>query len=109
MSIKDRHRSITVRGLVVPSDWDSEGNPSRASIFTFDEDEYEIDPQAAGEYLLDHTGEEVMVRGHLSPGFRRRKVVLVKSFTVYGPDTTETIGPDADLLPERGPRPTSVE
>jgi hypothetical protein len=108
MSIKDRHRSITVRGLVVPSEWDGEGNPSRASIFTFDEDEYEIDPQAAGSYLLDHAGQEVMVRGHLAPGFRRRKVVLVKSFTVYGPNTTETIEPDEDFPFRPGPRPHSA-
>jgi hypothetical protein len=98
MSIRDRHRSITVRGLVCPSEWDSEGNASRVSIFTFDDDEYEVEPLDAGNYLLSRVGEEVLVRGRLAPGFRRRKIVLVKSFTVFGPETTETIDPDSDLL-----------
>jgi hypothetical protein len=97
MSLKDRHRSITVRGLACATEWDGEGNPCRVSIFTFDDDEYEVEPLAAGTYLLDHAGQEVMVRGHLAPGFRRRKVVLVKSFTIFGPETAETIDPTSDL------------
>ena len=98
MSIKDRHRNITVRGLVVPSEWDSQGNVNRVSIFTFDDDEYEIEPLDAGNYLLARTGQEAMVRGRLAPGYRRRKVVLVKSFTAFGPETAETIDSNAELL-----------
>ena len=101
MSIRDRHRSITLRGLVVPSEWDSQGNASRVSIFTFDDDEYEVEPLDAGRYLLGYTGLEVMARGHLVSGFRRRKIVLIKSFTTFGPDTAETIDIDTDLSARR--------
>ena len=104
MSLKDRHRSITLRGLVCPSEWDSENMPCRVSIFTFDDDEYEVEPMDAGKHLLDYSGQEVMVRGHLAPGYRRRKVVLVKSFTVFGADTTQTFDIDTDLLGTRSPR-----
>lgn len=99
MSLKDRQRSITIRGLVCPSEWDAESKVCGVTINTFDDDEYEVEPRDAGEYLLQHTGEEVMARGHLQPGYRKRKVILVKSFTVFGPQTTETIEPDSDLFP----------
>jgi hypothetical protein len=90
---------------VCATEWDSGGNPCGVSIFTFDEDEYEIEPQGAGTYLHEHTGQEVVVRGHLTPDFRRRKVVLVKSFTVFGTDAAETIDNGADLLSNEGLRP----
>jgi hypothetical protein len=99
MSLKDRQRSITIRGLVCPSEWDAESNVCRVTINTFDDDEYEVESRDAGDYLLQQTGQEVMARGHLLPGFRKRKVILVKSFTVFGPQTTETIESDSDLLP----------
>jgi hypothetical protein len=98
-----------MRGLVCATEWDGDGNPCRVSIFTFDEDEYEIEPQGAGTYLFDHTGQEVMVRGHLAPGFRRRKVVLVKSFTVFGTDAVETVDNDADFPSDRGPHLRSAK
>ena len=109
MSLKDRHRSITVRGLVCATEWDSDGNPCRVSIFTFDEDEYEVELSGAGSYLLEHTGQETVVRGHLAPGFRRRKVVHVKSFTVFGADTAETVDIEADLPSNEGPHPHSAK
>ena len=108
MSISDRHRSVTVRGLVCPSEWDQDDNPCRVSILTFDDDEYEIEPDDAGSYLLGHAGQEVMVRGHLAPGYRRRKVVLVKSFTVYGPEIAETVDLDEDLLSTHSARDPAV-
>jgi hypothetical protein len=103
MSLEDRHRSITIRGLVCPSEWDTENRVCRVSILTFDDDEYEVEPRDAGEYLLQHARQEVMARGHLLPGFRKRKVVLIKSFTVFGPHTIETIENDSDLSGSRGP------
>jgi len=104
MSLKDRHRSITVRGLVSPSQWDSDNNVCRVSILTFDDDEYEVEPQDAGAYLVNHTGQEVMARCHLAPTYRRRKIVYVKSFTVFGPDTAETVDFEAGLANAPSPR-----
>ena len=89
MSLKDRHHSITVRGLVCPSEWDIDNNVSRVSIFTFNDDEYEIEPLDAGQYLLEYTGQEVMARGNLIAGFKRRKVLYVKSFTAFAAKTIE--------------------
>ena len=91
MTLKDRHHSVTVRGLVCPSDWDEDNQPSRVSIFTFDDDEYEVDPRDAGLDLMEKIGQEVMARGHVLPGYRRRKILLIRSFTVSGADLAESI------------------
>jgi hypothetical protein len=99
MSLRDRHRSTTVRGLVSPSEWDGENNVSRVSILTFDDDEYEVEPLDAGRHLVNYAGLEVMARGHLAPEVRKRKVILVRSFTVFGPPTTQTIDSDLDRVP----------
>jgi len=99
MSIQERHRSITVRGIVCPSGWDEENQVSRVSIFTFDEDEYEIEPGDAGEYLLGHTGLEVAARGQLLAGTRRRKIMRVKSFTVFGVHPAEPADAPSETSP----------
>ena len=101
MSMRDRERfrNITVRGLVFPSEWDADNKVSRVSIFTFDDDEYEVASCDAGEYLLDHVQSEVMARGHLLPGYRKRKIICIKSFTVFGPQTSQTYEADLSFFP----------
>lgn len=85
MSLEDRHRSITVRGLIAPTSWNSDDEVRGLSLLTFDDDEYEILVEDAGRYLLEHLREEVLIRGHLMPEYRKRKVLRVRSFTVVGP------------------------
>ena len=91
MSLKDRHRSITIRGLVCPTDWDSLDRVHRVSILTCDEDEYEVEAVDAGELLTQQAGVEVLARGHLLSDYRKRKVIRIKSFTVIGPGSTEVV------------------
>jgi hypothetical protein len=84
MSLKDRHQSITIRGIVCHSDWNEDNQACRVSIFTFDDDEYEVAAEDEAEFLLHQTGVEVMARGHLLPEHKDRKVIRIKSLTVFG-------------------------
>ena len=103
MSLKDRHRSLTIRGLVCPTDWDSLDRVQRVSIFIFDEDEYEVEPEDADELLMQQPGVQILARGHLLSDYRKRKVVRIKSFTVVGPAST---GADIDDNGTSGVCPT---
>jgi hypothetical protein len=79
---KEKHRSITLRGIVCPSDWGDDNDVSCVSILTFDDDEFEVEPSDAGAYLIEHLRCEVLARGRVVDASRRRKLFRVKSFTV---------------------------
>jgi hypothetical protein len=82
MSHGHRHRNITIRGVVCPIEWSDEGRVERISIMTWDEDEYEVSPEDAGQDLVEYTNRVVTARGHVLPEFRKRKVIQIKSFSV---------------------------
>lgn len=53
----------TIRGIVVPVDWDHEGNPSSVAIATQTEEEYLVSKDLKGKELLFLIREEVEVTG----------------------------------------------
>ena len=72
----------TVRGIVVPTDWDATGEPRRVAILTPEEGEYRVAPHRAGPQLLSHLREEVEARVAVTSGPDGRETVTVLSFTV---------------------------
>ena len=56
---------ITLRGLVVPADWDSRGQVRRVTLLTADEQEWAVEPSGAGLRLLAWLRREVVVRAVL--------------------------------------------
>ena len=56
-------KPITIRGLVIPADWDEKGNVVGVAISTFDENEYLVDRDEESEGLLSIIREEVKVSG----------------------------------------------
>lgn len=98
MSLKDRHQSVTIRGIVCHSDWDEDEEASQVSIFTFDDDEYVVAPEDQGEFLLHQTGVEVMARGHLLPDQVGRKVIRIKNLTVFGSMANDFSERDDDFM-----------
>ncbi len=56
-------KPITIRGLVIPVDWDEKGNVVGVAISTFDENEYLVDRDEESEGLLSIIREEVQVSG----------------------------------------------
>lgn len=61
--MKGGERIITVRGIVIPVDWDEKGKVVAAALSTRTEDEYLIDHGYKGKELLHHIQEEVEVSG----------------------------------------------
>jgi hypothetical protein len=72
---------IVVQGIVVPTLWDSVGNPLRVSILTADEGEYRVVPRGMGRRLLSFVTEEIRARV-VDQGEGDGDVVKVISFTV---------------------------
>ena len=70
----------TVRGIVIPADWDGEGNMIAAAISGSDEQEYRIEQDEKGEELLEFIRHEVEVDGVVRKAIKGRKTVAVKSY-----------------------------
>ena len=95
----------TVRGIVVPTDWDAMGEPCRVAILTPEEGEYRVAPDRAGPKVLSHLREEVEARVAVTPGPQGRETVTVLSFTVVE-DPMQNGSDDGGTLPDpREPSP----
>ena len=68
---------ITIRGIVIPVDWDEKGKVVGLSISTFNEEEYLVEPGEKGAELMRFIRQEVEISGIL----RRREnsqIITVK-------------------------------
>jgi hypothetical protein len=76
---KKRSDLITIRGIVVPADWDERGIVISINIATFDEEEYFIERNDVAEELFMRLGQGVEVTGHFQDvnGKKILKVIRV--------------------------------
>jgi len=56
-------RLMTIKGIVVPADWDQRGNPISVSIVTHAEEEYLVSNDSKGKKLFHFIREGVEVTG----------------------------------------------
>lgn len=74
--------SITIRGLLIPVDWDEKGNITETAVSTYFEEEYRIERNARGEALLPFLRQKVKVIGFVRMDDRGRRVVRVEEYEV---------------------------
>jgi hypothetical protein len=72
-------KRISIRGLIVPVEWDEDGSVCSIALSTFDEQEYFISSQERGKELLAFIRKEVEVRGLLSR-MKNRQALIVEEF-----------------------------
>ena len=72
-------RRIRIRGIVLPVEWDSEGNAIKAAIFSANEEEYLIAQNRNSSRLLSLLKQEVNVRGRLREE-AGQKVIVVEGY-----------------------------
>ena len=82
MENKDASNPTTVRGLVIPVDWDDKGNVTATAISTHLEEEYLVDQDAWGEALLAFLRQRVKVSGSVVLKKDGKKVITVKKYEV---------------------------
>ena len=54
---------VRIKGIIIPADWDAEGNVTRATISAFNEEEYFVDEDKRGKEILGLMQQEVEVLG----------------------------------------------
>ena len=72
-------KPLTIKGIVIPVDWDEKGKVVAAAISTHDEDEYLIDPNYKGKELLHFVQEEVEVSG-VAKENKDKKIIAVQKY-----------------------------
>ena len=72
---------VTLRGVIIPADWDEEGTVIATAIATHDEDEYVISGQETAETYLDLLRKEVEVEGWFSEK-GTKKMLIIKTYKV---------------------------
>ena len=68
---------ITIRGIVIPVDWDEKGKVVGVAISTFDEDEYVVERGEKGAELKRFIRQEVEISGILKRG-ENSQIITIK-------------------------------
>lgn len=74
---KARANLITIRGIIIPVDWDEKGRVVGIAISTFNEDEYLVEQGQKGAELMRFIRQEVEISGILKRGENSR-IITVK-------------------------------
>jgi hypothetical protein len=70
-----------IRGVVIPTAWDDQGNVTGIAISSHDENEYQVDPKGKGSELLLHIRKEVDATGVVREE-EGKKMVRIRKYTV---------------------------
>ena len=70
----------TVRGIVIPVDWDKEGNAIAVAILSPDEQEYVIEQDKKGKELIGLIRQEIEVSSVVRSVRKDSKTITVKSY-----------------------------
>lgn len=78
----DSNGLTTIRGLIIPVDWDDRGNIIGTAVSTYFEEEYFIDHNPLGDELLAFVRQRVKVSGSVRQHESGQKVITVKKYEV---------------------------
>ena len=74
---------MTAKGILLPSEWDENGDVIALTLFTHDEDEYRVEGNKMSPQLFDVLRQELLVEG----SFRweqGRKIIRITGFRRSG-------------------------
>jgi hypothetical protein len=72
---------ITAKGIVVPAEWDENGNVVAVAVSTYDEDEYLIDIQnEKGKELMGIMRKKIRITGEIRSADKDRKIMTVIAY-----------------------------
>lgn len=77
--MKRDNERVNIKGILIPVDWDDNGNAIRAAIFTGNEEEYLVEENEKGKKLLVLMQQMVEIKGMVREE-AGRKVITVKAF-----------------------------
>jgi hypothetical protein len=86
---KRANKTSIIRGVVIPMDWDDQGNVVRIAISSHDEEEYMVEREGKGGELLAFIRKEVEVGGEIREE-DHKKMIKVKKYQLAKAEESET-------------------
>lgn len=83
MQSKDEDLLAKIAGVIIPADWDRQGNITGVSISAFDEQEYLVKKQVKGAELIQHVRKDAEVVGWVEVEQGKKKIT-VKHYRLRG-------------------------
>jgi hypothetical protein len=90
---KASSKVTNIRGVVIPTAWDDQGNVTGIAISSHDENEYQVDHKGKGPELLLHIRKEVEAAGVVREE-EGKKIVRIRKYTVKEAIETVNMNPD---------------
>lgn len=75
---------VTVKGILIPSEWDSQGNVLAVSVMDRDEEEYIVEQNEKGKELIGMIRYNMKVSGVVRKISRNRKRITVSHYENNG-------------------------
>ena len=99
--MRETEKVITLRGIVIPVDWDEKGKVIASALTTHNEEEYLIDHDLKGRKLMGFMQHEVEVSGIVRKN-NKTKTITIASYEVIGeqPGNVGTASQAKDGIPE---------
>jgi hypothetical protein len=92
---KGSSKVTEIRGVVIPTAWDDQGNVTGIAISSHDENEYQVDHKGKGPELLLHIRKEVEATGVVREE-EGKKIVRIRKYTVKEAIETVNLNPGDD-------------
>ncbi len=74
-------QEATFTGVIIPAEWDADGNPLSFALAAYDEQEYLIDSAAgAGREVAALGRQKVRITGSLGPFVANRRMITVTAY-----------------------------
>jgi len=77
-----KNANSILRGIILPTMWDTNGRVKRISLNTHDENEYMIDYSGRGKELLDHIQETIEIEGKVLQRMGGTLYLKVNNFNI---------------------------
>ena len=80
---------VTIQGLIIPVDWDHDGNVIAVAISSYDEIEYLVEKTQKAEELLSLVHMQVEARGKLRAFETKERLITVEHYRVLSQTGTK--------------------
>ncbi len=75
-------RKVTAKGILLPSEWDENGDVLALTLFTHDEEEYAVKGDGIPPELLEVLRQELVVEGYFQ-WEKGRKIIQITDFSRF--------------------------
>jgi hypothetical protein len=84
-----KRSKLIIEGIIIPYNWDENGNIKGVSIHTSDEKEYRVQHSGVGRQLLAYIHHKVEVTGKIRERLDGRLYISIRSYLTIGETSDE--------------------